>query len=100
MTEMALKMNAFEPLTMDEMMAVDGGRKKASTKKTTSRKAVAGAVRDACSVVGAGIGITAILGSSSLGCAGGAAIVAAAANPIGGALLVGGIVAGVCYSVW
>ena len=25
MTEMALKMNAFEPLTMDEMMTVDGG---------------------------------------------------------------------------
>ena len=28
MTEMALKMNAFEPLTMDEMMAVDGGGRK------------------------------------------------------------------------
>lgn len=25
MAEMTLKMNAFEPLAMDEMMAVDGG---------------------------------------------------------------------------
>ena len=27
MAEMTLKMNAFDSLTMDEMMAVDGGRR-------------------------------------------------------------------------
>ena len=69
MAEMTLKMNAFEPLAMDEMMAVDGGR-----------RVTASDVGHVSTTLSAATWTIGALAGSKLACAAGAAILAS--NPV------------------
>lgn len=75
MAEMALKMNAFDPLTMDEMMAVDGGGRSRAARSAAARVARANRPTAAqvakAATIGAGIcmvgsGICTVVGAATV----------------------------------
>lgn len=78
-----LRMTGFESLTMDEMMAVDGGA-----------RITADYISQVATTLGGATWIIGLMGASKLGCAAGAAILAA--NPvfiaIGGTATLAGII--------
>lgn len=66
MAEMTLKMNAFESLTMDEMMAVDGGR--VTTKQIVVAAGVCAVIAGTCGLVatvGIPVAIAAVSGTAA-----------------------------------